>query len=283
MIPRNIQALASGGKGKKRARGSGQEDTPPSSKRARTQGQSHEEQFKKNGLRSYTRGHPSFWEESLAHPSKKLFPTLIVPNGHGLSSMILLTRTPLPDLPSFDLFFSGAANTVSLQTGLPFHVKKRQIRDLRRYTLRLHRIIGNKPFICDEQSIPYFLAPLSAQWEGSSVGLAINLPDVASHIDWDAVSLAASQAYVRLTPGSPEIIAEQLRDAVLQDRWVEYTKRYFVVKIRQDLSPMHKPGEGEVRHHESSEITVLNASTARGWALHIFGLLQGPSQGLQRS
>lgn len=236
-------------KGSKRGRAPGEGDTPRSSKRARLQAQSPGEQFKKNGLRSYARGHPDFWEKALTHSSDQLFPTVIKPDGYDLSPMIFLTRLPLPDVPNFDLFFSGTATRVSLQNGLPFSVGKRRMRDLRRYTLRAHRIIGNKPFVCDEENMPYFLAPLSAEWLGSFVGPTVKLPEAASCINWDAVALGASEAYVRVKPGSPEDVAEQLHDAVIQDRWVEYTKRYFVAKIRDDLSPSHKPGEGEVRHY----------------------------------
>lgn len=282
MASKDSQAIPHGGRGPKRTKEPGEEDSHRPSKRARAQGQSGE-QFKKNGLRPYARGRPTFWDGSLTHLSEEFFPTVIAPSGHGLTNLVLLTRIPLQELPPFNLFFSGMSNLVILHSGLPFSIKKRRMRDLRRYTLRLHRIIGNKPFICSEQSIPYFLAPMSAEWTSPHAGSAEPFPEVSSHIDWDAVMLAASQAYVRVESGSSEVIAEQLQDAVIQDRWVEYTKRYFVVKIRHDLSPMHKPAEGEVRHYNKSRIKFLNISPARGRVRHISRLLQGPSQGFQRS
>jgi hypothetical protein len=57
----------------------------------------------------------------------------------------------------------------------------------------------------------------------------------------------AASAFLSITTDSTEEIIQDLNDAVIQDRKIEYTKHYFVDKIREDLTPLHKPQEGEVR------------------------------------
>ena len=61
------------------------------------------------------------------------------------------------------------------------------------------------------------------------------------------MSLAATAAFLPVTTNSTDEIIKDLDDAVIQDRRIEYTKHYFVDKIREDLTPLHKPQEGEVR------------------------------------
>jgi endoribonuclease Dicer len=208
-----------------------------------------DENVKRNGVQSYPRRSPVFWTNSFM-VSDQLYPTVILPQqGSDLTPIVLLTRLPLPHMPSFDLFFSGAPIHICFQNGCPFSLDHDKIRDLRRYTLRLHRIIGNKPFVCDQKSMPYFLAPLSPSWADTSNQHRKSswaLPDVLSHIPWNAVILAASKAFVHMKTDSTQCIEAEFNDSVVQDRWVEYTRRYFTLKVRHDLSPLHKPSEEEV-------------------------------------
>jgi endoribonuclease Dicer len=209
--------------------------------------------LQKNGMRTYPRKFPDFWnnatDPTLFFPNR-LFPVIIFPRlgDPQMAPIVLLTRLPLPSLPSFDLFFCGTAAEVSFLPGRPFSLDDSQIQDLRRYTLRLHRMISNKGFVCDSWRMPYFLAPLDSSWKipvMQDIGNSYNLPDISPHIPWDAVSLSASEAFVDL---KAEISAldEELHDAIIQERRMEYTRRYFVTKIRHDLTPLSKPFEGEV-------------------------------------
>jgi len=114
------------------------------------------------------------------------------------------------------------------------------------------RFVGNKPFVCDLNQLPYLLFPLEPETallrslhEPSSVHegyLRLGSPCVSGVV----TSMAASAFVPIMTDGTKDVIKD-LTGAVIQDRKIEYTKHYFVDKIREDLTPLHKPQEGEVR------------------------------------
>lgn len=61
------------------------------------------------------------------------------------------------------------------------------------------------------------------------------------------VTNMASSAFLPIMTDRTDDVIKGLNDAVIQDRKIEYTKRYFVNKIREDLTPLNQPKEGEVR------------------------------------
>ena len=55
------------------------------------------------------------------------------------------------------------------------------------------------------------------------------------------VSLAAKNWVVPLQIGSVEALMLGIHDAVIRDKWVEFTRRYEAIRLRTDLSPLYKP------------------------------------------
>ena len=201
---------------------------------------------KQTGVHGYPRKKPGFWENMAALKSDCLYPTVISVQGQETyGPLVLLTRAPLPCMSSLKLFDSGFRIVVELQRRARFDVDAERLHDLYRYTIRVHRSIVNKPLICQLEEMPYFLAPLEASWLGFSRPLADrwHMDEVVDDIPWDLVKLAADNWATEL---QTENLEASIEDAIVQDRWIEYTRRYYALTLRRDLTPLSKPVDSPV-------------------------------------
>ncbi|KAH9938657.1 ribonuclease III domain-containing protein [Fomitopsis serialis] len=146
-----------------------------------------------------------------------------------------------PELPSFPVFSAGFSTPVQLKKAAPLEYNEEQLSALHGYTIRVCRVLIHKPFSCPVDSLPYLLAPLSsgfnlyAAQHRTSADLQVD-----AYIPWDAVQLAADEFIVPLVPNSNTSQSDFAADAVVQDRKVEFTNRYFITKIRRDMTPLSK-------------------------------------------
>ncbi|KDQ29243.1 hypothetical protein PLEOSDRAFT_1064031 [Pleurotus ostreatus PC15] len=202
-----------------------------------------------SGTRTYAQKRPDFWGHCAAgHPIDTLFPTIVSVDQLGSSEyyapMLLLVRRPLPTLPPFKIFFSGSPATVQFQRAAPLAVNQTKLESLHSYTVRLSRAIGNKPYMCAIEDALFFLAPLdSAQGTPPMSGDQWNPPSVEDLIPWASVASAAAAWALPLKDDNENTLGDDMKDAVIQDRWVEFTRRYEVVKLRRDLTPLSKPDD----------------------------------------
>lgn len=196
---------------------------------------------KQSGLHSYLRKKPEFWRNVVVSKTAVLYPTVISVQNQGLyGPLVLLTRAPLPRMPCLKLFDSGLLMTINLKQGASFTVDAERLDDLYLYTIRVYRSIVNKPFICTLEEMPHFLAPLKTSWPGFNRKQAgrLVIDEIVDDIPWDQVKLAA-QKWVTDLPA--ENLENSLEDAIIQDRWIEYTRRYYFIRVRRDLTPLSKP------------------------------------------
>ncbi|KAI0649982.1 ribonuclease III [Trametes meyenii] len=192
----------------------------------------------------YPRKSPDFWANSQSYSTTVLYPTVIIPDnlaGQPHAPVVLLTRAPMPLISDFLIFFSGARATVRFYKGAPFEVKPAQLQALRGYTARVVRALVNKPFDAPSDSLLCFFAPLSAGWQPlpGTQGVQWSQLPITEHIPWDAVQLAADYFGVPLYSDLASL-DDNARDAIVQDRNVEFTMRHFLVKVRHDLTPLSK-------------------------------------------
>ncbi|KAH7922454.1 hypothetical protein BV22DRAFT_656663 [Leucogyrophana mollusca] len=198
---------------------------------------------KLSGSRCYVRKRPEFWTNSMQAASHSLYILLIsAESSEGPSEpyapIMLLTHQPLPTLVEFKLFFEGLSSVVHFKQGGRIELDDARLRHLHLYTLRVCRAIANKSFTCPLEKMPYFCAPLKVphpeapRWE--------DLLHFGDLIAWDAVILAGENWAVPLNPDGASG-ALDVEDAVVQDRWVEFTRRFYAVRLRHDLTPMSKP------------------------------------------
>ncbi|KAJ7601032.1 hypothetical protein C8J56DRAFT_24327 [Mycena floridula] len=197
------------------------------------------------GARCYTKAIPQFWNHCGSGTSAPgiLYPTVISALFGTASAryapIVILTRKPLPRLPSFKLFFTGVPSPVSFTQAEPFEVDGNRFNELSGYTLRICRAIANKPFTCSAFEMQYLIAPLPADWSPPKDD--IPLVNVVDSIPWDLVSLACQKWAVPLKFGSAAQVRKDVKDAVIQDRWTEFTRRFIVTRVRSDLTPNSKP------------------------------------------
>jgi endoribonuclease Dicer len=210
-------------------------------------------ELKAFGTHCYPRKKPDFWDAPETPRCDCLYPTVIFTKYTDDSSrpygpLLILTRHPLPPLPSFKLFFSNIPGIIHFTTGASFEVDEERLADIHLYTLRICRAIANKPFVCPLEKMQYFFAPLSPTWNPptDSSSKKWKHPNVVKHIPWDLVTIAASSWVVPLASRNLRSMAKDVEDAVIQDRWVEFTRRYEVVRIRPDLTPLSKPVDSPV-------------------------------------
>jgi endoribonuclease Dicer len=188
---------------------------------------------------TYLRRRPRFWMSSFAEGSlKQLYPTIICLEDIDSAPIVLLTRLPLPEFAPFNVFEGGNVISVGLRRiQLPIHVDEDQIELLRRYTVRACRAMTNKRFVSKLEETVYFFAPL----DGRNLSAADD--PRALRIAWDYVRLAAD-GWAR--PFDLARIEEETKDAVIQDKAVEFTRRFFVSELMRELNPLSKPIEGSV-------------------------------------
>jgi endoribonuclease Dicer len=201
---------------------------------------------KQSGVHGYPRKKPGLWENMVALKSDSLYPTVISVQGRETyGPLVLLTRAPLACMSSLKLFDSGFRIAVDLQRGARFDVDAERLHDLYRYTIRIHRSIVNKPLICQLQDMPYYLAPLKTSWLGFSRPRADrwHIDELVNDIPWDLVKLAADNWVTEL---QTENLEASIEDAIVQDRWIEYTRRYYALRLRRDLTPLSKPVDSPV-------------------------------------
>lgn len=210
---------------------------PPRTSRLRTRLQPH----------TVTRGNPL---TSGGTPSitTTLYPIVVAPDnmdGDVHAPILLLTRAPIPHIPEFSLFFSSLRTTIRFFKAAPIEVTEPRLKALHGYTLRVARSLTNKPLECPPESLLCYFAPLDSSWN-SNLSTHWPLLSVEEHILWDAVQLAADYFAIRLLDVNASV-DDRANDAIVLDRHVEFTMRYFVVKVRHDLTPLSKAHDSPVR------------------------------------
>ncbi|EMD41084.1 hypothetical protein CERSUDRAFT_131598, partial [Gelatoporia subvermispora B] len=222
----------------------------------------------------YPRKRPDFWVNSSPVFHGRLYPTIVAPGtllDQYHAPMLVMTRLPLPELSSFNVWSLHSA-PVHFKRAAPVEVDEEKLDALRGYTIRLCRLHTNKPFTCTAESMPYFYAPLAKTWDQAEHQHE-HFPSVAEHIPWDDVRLAAERHITPLLiPEKPveQCLAEGVPDAVIQDRMVEFTLRYFTVAIRPDLTPLSEKHDSlrEQPYGSFFEYCKARKHGFEGWLAH---------------
>jgi endoribonuclease Dicer len=231
---------------------------------------------------SYQTKKPDFWGNMLTAPVTSLYPIVIMTARNKNTSqpyapMVVLTRRPLPELHTFNLFFSGVSADIRFKACANIQLTDKQLHDLHWYTIRVCRAIANKPFTCSYESMPYFFAPLPLSWEETTQN-RWSRQNILDEIPWDMVSLAVQSWVTKLPADDIDELTTALEDAVIQDRVVEFTRRYDAVKLRTDLTPLSTPFDSPVWPSSCDWIRFTEWLTARS-RLHQFRrVLQSQAQ-----
>ncbi|KAL7807947.1 hypothetical protein V8C44DRAFT_351125 [Trichoderma aethiopicum] len=178
---------------------------------------------------------PDFWSSCLGpEPPSSLYQTVIAldqPDALGRASrpLILLTRQPLPDIPSAPLYFGGGrtSNVRLSNSQTSFEVPPRRIEALASYTLSLFADVFSKEYEAKSHEMPYFIAP----------GTALINGDV--EIDWEAVQFVHENERLEWEHAPEEFFKGKL--AV--DPW-DGSRKYILHGVNADLKPSDPTPEG---------------------------------------
>ena len=127
---------------------------------------------------------PDMW--SVGSFPEELFLTILILQspevlGRPSQPLALLTRSPLPQLPSFYLHFGDGKHSQfhSIPVSMALRVDEFTLRSINLFTLCIFEDVFSKRYESDERKMPYFLAPL--KFHGSVAGSS-NPSDL---IAWD--------------------------------------------------------------------------------------------------
>jgi endoribonuclease Dicer len=240
------------------------------------------------GTRIYSRQQPNFWSNIQKGFPPKLYPIVFYVDGNidkadPYGPLVVLTREPLPDFHLIRLFSSGIAIPVRTQRAAPIVVDEERMKEVHAFTLRLCRAIMNKALVSQLEDMAYFLLPLPRDWQ-PPIDTLLRVPDIVDVVPWDIVSAAAKNWAIAIRNESPAAIETDLKDAIVQDRWIEFTRRYRVINVRKDLTPLSKPADSAVSLSIwfSPSYSCFVCLTARGKLRKPVALLQIKTQRLGR-
>ena len=201
---------------------------------------------KASGNRCYPRKRSLFWSNSIRLDKGRLFPFVVYVDGGGAdyAPIMLLTRRPLSHIPSFRLFFPATSKTIGNFRAPPLELDEQHMKALYLFTLRVFRAISNKPLVCPLEKMAYMLAPLNLREQADVQSL--DLAHLLDYISWDIVEPAGNTWMVKFNLEELHTSPEGARDLIVQDRSVEFTRRYYVTRLRHDLTPLSKPTDSPV-------------------------------------
>lgn len=188
---------------------------------------------------------PDFWNISIAHPP---FPDFLYPcivstaiPGFGVDErapICILTRTPLPHLPQFQLLCSNKPVELSFTRAPPVKLDPDRLDQIHQFTVKFCRILMNKPFQAPSwQSMGYLFLPMKRNWNSHFETDRRTSPStLVDDIDWDTVSRVSESWAIPLI--DLVHLERDLEDAVIQDRAVEFTHRCEITRIRNDMTPL---------------------------------------------
>jgi len=184
---------------------------------------------------------PNLWSQ-LGVPSRIFASVLKLDEPEALNRsskpLILLTRTLLPELPSFPLFFglgkTSAASVISLTD--PIDISGSEIEALKVFTLRVFEDVFSKEYDTDVASLPYFLAPTRLSHDCNLTGESSR--DI---VDWEYLESTKGRKYQDRSDekyGSASVL-----DKYVVDRF-SGARKFFLRCIREDLKPLDSVPEG---------------------------------------
>lgn len=190
---------------------------------------------------------PDLWEKSRGSSPDKLYMTVLhleEPGnlGRPCQPLAMLTRTPMPNFPSFVLHLQSdkASNMLCTSLRESFDVSSANLSGLNELTLRIYKDIFNKTFEINEPAMSYWLAPIYENWKVRSEQHAPK-----QLIDWSIVQTVYEKPEIEWTVEHP---VDELINRYLIDRW-DGGRRFLSIAIEPDMRPLD-PVPADVPRHK---------------------------------
>ena len=201
---------------------------------------------------------PSIWEQTRGSCPNVLFVTILTLTApesvlRPSQPLALLTRTPMPEIPSFPIYpHPGTkSDVVCIKLSEQLVLSPAKLTSLTSFTLRIYKDIFNKVYEINEPQMSYWLAPVV---NDRSAYIKESPPDVL--IDWSVVNLVHSNEEIPWTVDTPH---EQLRNRYLVDRW-DGGRRFFSDRVVPGAKPLDPVPEGCPAHKYMNNILDYTVS-----------------------
>ncbi|EIW82390.1 ribonuclease III [Coniophora puteana RWD-64-598 SS2] len=186
----------------------------------------------------YLRKKPSLWDRLTRQRSPRMYSVVLFVEDPSYRPLLLVTSLPFPSMDDIIIYLDGVPVSVTVQCGPSLELGEDELSQLHSFTVRLCRSMSNKPISCGLDQAPYFFAPVGDHTL-SAGKVELRGP---GYVAWDIVEAACGEALVPLHPSDLRS-QHDLEGVVVQDRWVEFTRRYYVESVRTDLKPKSKPDD----------------------------------------
>ncbi|KAL8854373.1 MAG: hypothetical protein Q9221_000860 [Calogaya cf. arnoldii] len=201
---------------------------------------------------------PSIWQDSRGSMPHSLYMTVLEleqPENLGRPSqpIALLTRTPMPHLPSalLHLQLNKTSNMIFTSLQDPFHVAEEHLSKLNVFTLRLYKDIFNKKFDVNERAMSYWFAPITKGFKSIS-----NEAKAEKLIDWAILDYVNANECWKWDIECPH---HELENRFMIDKW-DGSRRFWSVKVLPNLSPQDPVPDDAAPHRYMNTIIDYTVS-----------------------
>lgn len=191
---------------------------------------------KRTGYKMRTK--PEAWTNTRGIVPDELWATLVdFPEGldRPHRPLAMLTRTPMPQFPSFQIFPKDAQRkpVVSRQLGTSLQVTEQRLQQLTAFTFRVFRDVFNKVYEEDLSLLPYWLAPMvMSTTDRSVIASDTQSPELA--LDWALLQEVLTHEEYTWQPSDRP---QTLLNRYLVDKW-DGKRRLHTQSIAEGLTQL---------------------------------------------
>ncbi|KAM5473717.1 Dicer-like protein 1 [Microsporum ferrugineum] len=195
---------------------------------------------------------PAAWEYARGDSPTVLYATILsLSNSEGLRKnyhpLVLLTRVPMPDFPSFPLYLENntKCSSCSIRVDKALKVLPVELDLLTNFTFRVFEDVFHKIYEEDSSLVSYWIAPAKLD----------DIPDIKKSNPVEIINWQMLQ-YIRDTEElhwSPEMPTDFLENRFLVDRW-DGRYRYFSIEVDPARHPKDPVPENVARRRYMDNI-----------------------------
>ncbi|KAK5660230.1 hypothetical protein OQA88_12764 [Cercophora sp. LCS_1] len=167
--------------------------------------------------------------------------TLETPDALGRPSkpLVLLTRSPLPAVASFPLFFGSSRSSKAHCISVPgsLEVGDADLAGLTAFTLAIFRDVFSKKYEATAAQLPYFVAPAS-----TIHGIDFASANLNEILDWSTIGFVQQSESIEYSGNEPD---DFFCNKLISDEY-DGARKFFVRGRRTDMKPRDLVPEGVV-------------------------------------
>lgn len=205
---------------------------------------------------------PAFWGRGRGTVPEILYPMILTLRPSEklkgqYQPLIILTREPLPNLPTFPLYLEDdiecQLESIPMRS---LQVSQNDLSLLTTFTLRIFQDLFNKFYEQDIAKMSYWIVPTKTQ--SYSVSQISEAMDPRQEIDWDALRIVQENQELSWSDKPASFI----KNRFVIDKW-DGKYRYFTLDIDPNLRPSDPPPPNVARRRNMDNIMSYSLSLFR--------------------